>query len=156
MLVLSELGRNNLFVTHLYYPIEFGLFFFMLSSWDREYQTELNIIGTIALVIVSSLCLFVEVWNLFPSIAYTIQNILLFFLAIRIIYIIAIDSSLPFLTSPKFYITLALLIFSSVNSVGFLAINYFELRIPMLAFHTTNIITNTMYAYSLIRIYLNR
>lgn len=150
---IMNLGYYNLWFHHIYAPIEFGLFSFLLIQWESKYKKLFIKFATAFTLFRLVEIFFVEEWNKFNTTSMTFQSLLLFALAARIFYSLSISSIIPFFRDFRFFITFGILFFNSTISAGFIFMNFFDSKVPLYVYQVSNLITNIIFTIAMICYY---
>lgn len=150
---IVQMGYYNLWFHHIYAPIEFGLFSFLLIQWESKYKKLFTKFALLFILFRLTEIFFVQEWNKFNSTSMTIQSLLLFLLASRIFYLLSISSIIPFFKDFRFFVTFGILFFNSTISSGFIFMNYYEYFPHRYIFLISNLITNIIFTIAMICYY---
>ncbi len=152
-LVSANLGFQNLWFTHIYYPIEFGALTFILFQWELNKNRVYAGVLAFAVFCVLVDQLFIEGFNTFGIIGLTVEGFFLTLLSARIVIILFTRNIYTYFEDYRFWIASGILIFYGVNLFGYIFINIFHLQLPLFIHSITNTIANLLYTWSFICYY---
>ena len=145
---------NNIWLFHLFTPLEYGFLVMVFSYWQRRSLLRLLLRVSIPLFVLICIVskLFVEDLVSFDSFTSSLESWALILISIYTLLALHRDKSSPILGMPRFWIAAAVLI-------------YFSGNIPIFAFaniaavwpinHVLNIISNMLFAGGFLCCHLN-
>jgi len=116
MIIWVIKGEHNLWIAHVFTPIEYGLLAYMLSCWqeNQSFKKFIRVSIPIVILLIISLNLFdVEPTNTFDYISIPVTSLLLAAFSWHILHQMSIQDTGNLLKNHKFWITVGIFIYFS-------------------------------------------
>jgi len=147
---------DNTGATHVYYPIEFFFFYFILYQWENRLKKYWLISGAFIGSYVLLDNFIITPFSKSAIYSGSLQNLFLFLFSAHLIVEITTKNFIPFYRDDRFYIAVGILIYSSITTLMFLLYNFYSVVLPFyIAYLAINCLT-FLFTYSMVLYYRQR
>ncbi len=147
---------RNVWLAHIYFPIEFLFFFLILLQWVIRYRKYWIIAGMIIGTYIMLDYFYLTDFSKYSTLALSLQNSLFFLFSASILIEITTRNFIPFYKDDRFYIAAGIFIYSGLTSLMYLFYNAFNFLFPFYVVSLSGICLNLFFTYSMVLYYRQR
>ncbi|MFA6980396.1 MAG: hypothetical protein WC209_13830 [Ignavibacteriaceae bacterium] len=147
---------KNIWLAHIYFPIEFLFFFLILLQWVIRYRKYWILTGVIIGVYIVVDYFFLTDLSMYSALALSIQSSFFFLFSASILIEITTRNFIPFYKDERFYIAAGVFIYSGLTSLMYLFYNAFNVLFPFYVVSLSAICLNLFFTYSMVLYYRQR
>src|SRR3989339_393513 len=147
---------KNVWIAHIYFPIEFLFFFLILLQWVIRYRKYWIIAGVIVGTYIALDYFFLSDLSMYSAMALSIQSSFFFLFSASILIEITTRNFIPFYKDERFYIAAGIFIYSGLTSLMYLFYNAFNILFPFYIVSWSAICLNLFFTYSMVLYYRQR
>lgn len=147
---------RNVWLAHLFLPVEFILFFLILLQWENRYRKYWIAGGITIGAYIFTDYLFLTDFSHYAIIAMSLQNLFFFLFSARILIEITTRNFIPFYKDERFYVVAGIFIYTSLTSLMYLFYNFFQVLLPFYIVTFAGVSLNLMFTGSMLCYYRYR
>ena len=147
---------KNIWLAHIYFPIEFLFFFLILLQWVIRYRKYWIIAGVIVGTYIALDYFFLSDLSMYSAMALSIQSSFFFLFSASILIEITTRNFIPFYKDERFYIAAGIFIYSGLTSLTYLFYNAFNVLFPFYVVSLSGICLNLLFTYAMVLYYRKR
>ncbi len=147
---------RNVWLAHLYLPVEFILFFLILLRWENRYRKYWIAGGISVGAYIFIDYFFLTDFSHYAIMAMSLQNFFFFLFSARILIEITTRNFIPFYKDERFYVVAGIFIYTSLTSLMYLFYNFFQVLLPFYIVTFAGVSLNLMFTGSMLCYYRYR
>jgi len=147
---------RNVWLAHVYFPIEFLFFFLILLQWTIRYRKYWIITGVIIGTYIALDYFFLTDFSKHSIRAMSIQSSFFFLFSAIMLIEITTRNFIPFYKDERFYFTSGIFIYSSLTSLMYLFYNVLDVLFPFYIVAMAAASLNLFFTFAMVLYYRQR
>lgn len=147
---------KNVWIAHIYFPLEFLFFFLILLQWVIRYRKYWIIAGVIIGTYITLDYFYLTDFSKHSTLALSLQSSFFFLFSASILIEITTRNFIPFYKDDRFYIAAGIFIYSGLTSLMYLFYNAFNVLFPFYVVSLSGVCLNLFFTYSMVLYYRKR
>ena len=147
---------NNIWLAHLYFPVEYFLFYLILLQWTVRYMKYWITVGVFIGAYIVLDYFFLTDFSKHSIIALSLQNSFFFIFSASMLIEITTRNFIPFYKDERFYIATGIFIYSSLTSLMYLFYNFFNILFPFYIVSIAGATLNLFFTFAMVLYYKKR